>query len=64
MFQVNESNSTAEMRTFSRVALCKLLCALGDELSARIDLLRGQVLGASDVSALWEQLASGPFKDD
>jgi hypothetical protein len=56
--KVDDSNSTAEMRTFTRVALSKLLCALGDELTLRITLLRGRALASTDPSALWEELAA------
>ncbi len=52
------------MRTFARVALCKLLCALGDELTGRIQMLHAQVLAAADPAALAEELAAGPFQDE
>ena len=45
------------MRTFVRVLLSKLLGALGDALTTRILLLRGEVSVATDRAALFEKMA-------
>ena len=45
------------MRTYARVALSKILCALGEDLTTRIQLLKAQASVAKDPSVLWEQLA-------
>jgi hypothetical protein len=58
LVNLNEETATPEMKTFARVALSKLLCALGEELTSRIVLLRVQINSQLDLTALWDQLGS------
>lgn len=51
------------MRTYSRVALSKVLCALGEDLTTRINLLKAQVSVAKDPTVLWEQIAQSLESD-
>ena len=46
------------MRTYARVALSKLLYALGDELTLRITLLRAKASAAVDHATLWGEIAA------
>ena len=55
----NHSTSTAEATRFARVALAKLLCTVGEELTQRISLLSAHIAekGEADVVLAWEKMS-------
>lgn len=58
LLRISEANATPEVQRYARVALSKILSALGDELSVRITVLRAQMNQAEDPEQLWEALAA------
>ena len=56
----NGAASTQESARFARLSLGKLLCTVGDELTARISLLSAHVAekGAAEVVAVWEKMSA------
>ena len=46
------------MQRYARVALSKVLSALGDELSVRITVLRAQMNQTAEPHQLWQALAA------
>lgn len=57
VIQINDTNANAEMQRYARVSLGKLLFALGDELTDRINMLRAQLQGHAQPGEIWIQLA-------
>lgn len=58
LLKVDENNTTAEMRTFTRVICSKILGALGDDLSTKILLLRGEASVCQDLDGMWAAMAA------
>ena len=61
LLKVDDTNANAEMNRYARLALSKLLCAVGDELTMRVQLLRSQLDSGHDLNAMWEDICDGSF---